>query len=218
MTRAQWIILARLDRQPGLSQNEMAAICEVEPITVGRLIDRLEARGLVERRADPADRRIRRLHLLPAAKPILEEIKRYKDELKPELLDGLDPLALDGIHRCASVHQNQSDAGARSENRNGRGVSHDRHQHRHSSIRRRDPSRAVGLQDYISRLRNDRGFLRRVLMIGGVALVAAISLVVYLMGGRYVSTDDSYVHANKLMVSTDVSGLVKTSMCMKASM
>src|SRR5208282_6219344 len=67
MTRAQWVILARLSRQPGLSQNEMAAICEVEPITVGRLIDRLEMRGLVERRPDPADRRIRRLHLLPAA-------------------------------------------------------------------------------------------------------------------------------------------------------
>src|SRR5580698_6049137 len=70
MTRAQWVILSRLERQPGMSQNEMAAICEVEPITVGRLIDRLEARGLVERRNDPSDRRIRRLHLLPAAKPI----------------------------------------------------------------------------------------------------------------------------------------------------
>src|SRR5580692_7026977 len=74
MTRAQWVILARLSRQPGLSQNEMALICEVEPITVGRLIDRLEARGFVERRADPDDRRIRRLHLLPAAKPLLEDI------------------------------------------------------------------------------------------------------------------------------------------------
>src|ERR1700742_2035053 len=82
MTRAQWIILARLERQPGLSQNEMAAICEVEPITVGRLIDRLEARGLVERRNDPTDRRIRRLHLLPAAKPIIDEIMHHKDEMK----------------------------------------------------------------------------------------------------------------------------------------
>jgi hypothetical protein len=54
-------------------------------------------------------------------------------------------------------------------------------------------SRPSILQDYISRLRNDRGFLRRVLMIGGVVLVAAISLVVYLTGGRYVSTDDAYV-------------------------
>jgi MarR family transcriptional regulator, transcriptional regulator for hemolysin len=97
MTRAQWIILARLERQPGVSQNEMAAVCEVEPITVGRLIDRLEARGLVERRPDPADRRIRRLHLLPAAKPIIDEITRYKDEMKTELLDDIDPATLDQV-------------------------------------------------------------------------------------------------------------------------
>ncbi|HET7335466.1 MAG TPA: HlyD family secretion protein, partial [Rhizomicrobium sp.] len=59
------------------------------------------------------------------------------------------------------------------------------------------------------RLRADKAYLRRVLMIGGVALVAAVTLIVYLTSGRYVSTDDSYVKAQKLMVSTDVSGLVK---------
>jgi MarR family transcriptional regulator for hemolysin len=90
MTRAQWVILARLSRQPGLSQNEMAAICEVEPITVGRLIDRLEARGLVERRPDPMDRRIRRLHLLPAAQPVLDEISHYREELSEAILSGVD--------------------------------------------------------------------------------------------------------------------------------
>jgi MarR family transcriptional regulator for hemolysin len=89
MTRAQWVILARLSRQPGLSQNEMAAICEVEPITVGRLIDRLETRGLVERRPDRTDRRIRRLHLLPAAQPILDEIMRYRTELSEAILSGM---------------------------------------------------------------------------------------------------------------------------------
>ena len=63
MTRAQWGILIWLERQPGLSQKELAEILEVEPITVARLIDRLEARGMVERRPDPKDRRIWRLHL-----------------------------------------------------------------------------------------------------------------------------------------------------------
>ena len=91
MTRAQGIILSRLSRQPGMTQNEMAGLCEVEPITVGRLVDRLEARGLLERRLDPADRRIRRLHLLPAAEPILQEIQRYKDELFREITEDLDP-------------------------------------------------------------------------------------------------------------------------------
>jgi len=89
MTRAQWIILARLSRQAGLSQNELAGICEVEPITVGRLVDRLEARGFVERRSDPTDRRIRRLHLLPAAQPILEEISSYRETLLSEITEGL---------------------------------------------------------------------------------------------------------------------------------
>lgn len=81
MTRAQWIILARLDHQPGLSQNELAALCEVEPISVARLIDRLERRGVLERRADPNDRRVWRLHNLPAAQPILEEITAYREAL-----------------------------------------------------------------------------------------------------------------------------------------
>jgi MarR family transcriptional regulator, transcriptional regulator for hemolysin len=90
MTRAQGIILTRLDRQPGLSQNEMAALCEVEPITVGRLVDRLEARGLIERRPDPSDRRIRRLHLLPAAEPVLAAIQDYKRALQDYLTEGLD--------------------------------------------------------------------------------------------------------------------------------
>jgi MarR family transcriptional regulator for hemolysin len=89
MTRAQWIILARLDRQPGMSQNELATICEVEPITVGRLVDRLEARGMVERRADPTDRRVRRLHLLPASEPIITEIAQYREGLDAEITEGL---------------------------------------------------------------------------------------------------------------------------------
>ena len=89
LTRAQGVILARLHRQPGLSQIELAAICEVEPITVGRLVDRLEARGLIERRADPGDRRIRRLHLLPASKDMLAKIEVYRNELGDYLFDGV---------------------------------------------------------------------------------------------------------------------------------
>ncbi|MBU6297398.1 MAG: MarR family transcriptional regulator [Alphaproteobacteria bacterium] len=91
MTRAQWVILVRLQRQPGLCQSDMASICEVEPITVARLVDRLEASGLVERRADPTDRRVHRLHLLPAAEPVLAEIARYRDQVCEELSEGLAP-------------------------------------------------------------------------------------------------------------------------------
>jgi MarR family transcriptional regulator, transcriptional regulator for hemolysin len=93
MTRAQWVILARLNAQPGLSQIEMASLLEVEPINVGRLIDRLEARGLVERRPDPSDRRVWRLHLLPSAQPILNEISMTREVLGAELFDGVDAIA-----------------------------------------------------------------------------------------------------------------------------
>jgi len=55
-----------------------------------------------------------------------------------------------------------------------------------------------------------KGTLRKILMYGGVGIFLAVAGVVYLMGGRFITSDDSYVHANKLMVSTDVSGLVKT--------
>ena len=91
MTRAQGLILLRLQHQPGVSQNELAVICDVEPITVARLIDRLEASGYVKRCADPNDRRIHRLHLLPAAEPILAKITRYREQVHGELAEGLDP-------------------------------------------------------------------------------------------------------------------------------
>ncbi|MDF2997394.1 MAG: Transcriptional regulator, MarR family [Xanthobacteraceae bacterium] len=86
MTRAQWVILYKLDRSPGLTQNELAAMIEVEPITIARLIDRLEAKGLVERRHDPSDRRVWRLHLLPAAEPMLEEIAAVRQDMLELLL------------------------------------------------------------------------------------------------------------------------------------
>jgi len=117
MTRAQWVILAHLERQPGLSQNELAAIVEVEPITIGRLVDRLEARGLVERRSDPRDRRVWRLQLMPAATPILGEIKKYRAELHALMTAGLDPATLrvmaDGLLRMkANLAAELRDSGA----------------------------------------------------------------------------------------------------------
>ena len=64
MTRAQWALLSRLERQPGISQNELAHIIDVEPITVGRLVDRLQEGGFVQRSPDPADRRVETLATL----------------------------------------------------------------------------------------------------------------------------------------------------------
>ncbi|MDE2583507.1 MAG: MarR family transcriptional regulator [Rhodospirillales bacterium] len=94
MTRAQWAILIWLERQPGLSQKELAELLEVEPITIARLIDRLEARGMVERRHDPRDRRIWRLHLLSAAAAVLREIDLQRADITRMLSAGLDPATL----------------------------------------------------------------------------------------------------------------------------
>lgn len=97
MTRAQWVILIRLERAPGLSQNELASILEVEPITVCRLVDRLEARGFLERRADADDRRIKRLHLKPASEPVLKEIASCRDELYSLIMSGIGASTLEAM-------------------------------------------------------------------------------------------------------------------------
>jgi DNA-binding MarR family transcriptional regulator len=89
MTRAQWTILLSLERQPGLLQKELAELLEVEPITVARLVDRLEARGMVERRADPTDRRCWRLHLTDNSRPLMSEIVTQVEELAEIATEGL---------------------------------------------------------------------------------------------------------------------------------
>jgi len=99
MTRAQLIILARLELQPDLSQNELAALAEVAPMTIARLIDRLEARGLVKRCPDPQDRRIWRLRLTPAAATLLGEINRFRAKLHSALTREIDPAVLEAMTR-----------------------------------------------------------------------------------------------------------------------
>jgi MarR family transcriptional regulator, transcriptional regulator for hemolysin len=63
LTRAQWLVIARVHRRPGLSQSEVADLLEIEKAPAGRLVDRMQAKGWVERRDDRSDRRINRLHL-----------------------------------------------------------------------------------------------------------------------------------------------------------
>jgi DNA-binding MarR family transcriptional regulator len=67
LTRPQWLLLSRLHRHPGASQSELAVMLEVEKATAGRMIDRLEANGWVERRAEPGDRRVKRVYLTAEA-------------------------------------------------------------------------------------------------------------------------------------------------------
>ena len=89
MTRAQWAILIWLERQPGISQKELAELLEVEPITVARLVDRLEGRGMVERRPDPRDRRIWRLHLSLPAHAVLRDINDQRAKMATLVTNGI---------------------------------------------------------------------------------------------------------------------------------
>ena len=70
VTGAQWKVLFKLTVKPGLRQTELADMLDIEPITLSRIIDRLQEAGLVERQADPADRRAWRLHVTDKAKPV----------------------------------------------------------------------------------------------------------------------------------------------------
>ena len=63
ITRPQWLAIVRLNRRPGASQSELADMMEIEKAPAGKIVDRLEERGWVERRADPVDRRINRIFL-----------------------------------------------------------------------------------------------------------------------------------------------------------
>lgn len=93
LTRSQWVVIARLKKQPGLSQSEVADILEIEKAPAGRLIDRMEAKGWVERRADPDDRRINRLHLTPRADRIHEMIWPLAEATVDDALSDLAPEA-----------------------------------------------------------------------------------------------------------------------------
>ena len=71
LTRSQWWVLNHLFRHPGATQSELAAILEIERPTLGRLLDRLQAKGWVRREHDERDRRAWRVHLAPAAEPAM---------------------------------------------------------------------------------------------------------------------------------------------------
>ena len=76
ITRAQWAVLAKVERTEGLKQTELAEQMEMQPITLTRLIDRLCDNGWIERRGDENDRRVNRLYLRKAARPLLGKLER----------------------------------------------------------------------------------------------------------------------------------------------
>jgi MarR family transcriptional regulator, transcriptional regulator for hemolysin len=89
LTRSQWQTLAYLARHEGISQSALAELIDIEPITLGRIVDRLEGQGLVERRPHQRDRRIWLLFLRDAARPLLAAMGPIAQATRQEALAGL---------------------------------------------------------------------------------------------------------------------------------
>src|SRR5215470_11064070 len=89
LSRAQWQVLAHLHRHEGINQSGLAEILEIKGVTLGRLVDRLEAAGWVERRADASDRRARRLYTTAKVAPVLERMWALVEINREEALAGL---------------------------------------------------------------------------------------------------------------------------------
>ncbi|MDZ3832471.1 MAG: MarR family transcriptional regulator [Sphingopyxis sp.] len=97
ITALQWRLMIYLRRHAGIRQGPLAELIEVEPITLSRMIDRLAEAGLVERRADPTDRRAWLLHLTPRAGSLLEGIAPTTDALVVEAMEGLSTAERDQL-------------------------------------------------------------------------------------------------------------------------
>ena len=91
VTRPQWMVLGLLKAHAGSNQGALAEMLEVEPITLGRMIDRLQEAELAERRADPADRRAWRIYLTDKGEELLDQLRPFGLETLSQALDGVSP-------------------------------------------------------------------------------------------------------------------------------
>jgi len=98
LTLAQSRALVNIARNEGVRQVDLAEILEVQPMTLARLIDQLASAGVVERRSDPADRRVYRLFLTPAAAPQLAAIYQVADTIRDQALKTLSAAEAEAVH------------------------------------------------------------------------------------------------------------------------
>ncbi len=91
ITRAQWAVLAKVERSEGMKQTELAELMEMQPITLTRLIDKLCDAGWIERRSDASDRRVNRLYLRKAGRQLLGKLSGLRSELTATALEGINP-------------------------------------------------------------------------------------------------------------------------------
>lgn len=119
LTRVQWRALRRIERVEGLTQAGLAEDLELAPIAVGRVLDRLEKAGFIERRPDPADRRCWRLHLAPGSAMVMAGVDRIASELREEVFAGLALPELEAAERVMATLKTRLGGTSKSSRRTG---------------------------------------------------------------------------------------------------
>ena len=228
LTRAQCKVLGYLARNEGINQAGLADLLEIKPMTLVRQIDRMEEDGWIERQPQPGDRRARRLVLTDKARPILARILDLSNEIRAESFAGLSKdEGKQLIELLRRVHAQSFGARAAA----GGGLRRSRRDDRAraewpcGTVACRRPSLTTSAENdattigalrgplegrsaVLARRRPLRQRLRLPLMLAGPILVLLAAGYWYLTGGRYVSTDDAYVQAARVAISTDISGRV----------
>ena len=115
MTGPQARLLLAPDRAPGENQTFHAEHLEVEPITLCRMVDRMEESGLVERRRDPADRRARLLYLTPRAEGEAARIRSALTGMLDQMVAGLDETEQAALSRMLNLVSDNLSASTKSQ-------------------------------------------------------------------------------------------------------
>ena len=98
LTRSQWRVLVHVYRREGVTQTALAQVLEIEKPTLGKLVDRLEQKGWVERRVEERDQRARRLVITEQARPLIDQMEELAEAVHADALDGVADDETDQLH------------------------------------------------------------------------------------------------------------------------
>jgi membrane fusion protein (multidrug efflux system) len=205
LTQVQWRAIAHLSRSEGMTQSALADSLEVQPITLARLVDRMELAGWIERRSHPLDRRATQLYLTDKCQPILAEI-----QTRAAASNG------SSSNRCNESRRTSSPPTARRATRKpvkGRTQMSDADRP-NSSAAANPPAAAPALAPPVAptpaAVPPRRRIVRSVLLILGPLAVVVVGAYVYFTSGRFVETDNAYVKADVAIVSAQIAGPIAT--------
>ena len=204
LTRSQWWVLNNLYFNEGITQSELADLLDVEKPTLGRLLDRLEAKGWIARQADRHDRRAKRVYLTGEVQAVMRALRGIAAGLRNDALDG------HGRARAApAVRQPAADQGQSFAHERERELRRARQRGRRCRSREQPGSARVWAGTVAHRPgRRRRSPLRPLLLVGVPLLVGLAGLYWYAVSGRYVTTENAYVKSDIVTISPDIDGRV----------